>query len=112
MNTMVRVLKGMIALAMTGSMLFTGACATSFTGSAYVENGRSGCEAKCKAQSMELVGMVYLGEYSDACVCGTPGRAASNLSDAVASVGAGATGVVLQMRAQQERANQQATAAH
>jgi hypothetical protein len=106
MITIGKVLKHAILLGMTGTMLLTGACATSFTGSAYVESGRAGCEAKCKGEGMEFVGMVYMGEYSDACVCGAPGRAASNLSHGVASVGAGATGVVLQRRRQQEQAQQ------
>lgn len=81
-------------------------CATSFTGSAHVENGRSGCEAKCRGQGMELAGMVYMGEYSDACICATPGQSAARRSRLLASGGAtagGAAGVVMQMRAQEER---------
>ena len=56
------------------------------TGSAHVEEGRNGCEAKCQSQ---LVGMVYMGEYSDACVCA-----------ASAAVAAGASGVAMQMSRQ------------
>ena len=108
MSIILKVLKGMIAVSLTGTMFLTGGCATSFTGSPYVENGRSGCEAKCKGQGMELIGMVYMGEYSDACVCGTPGRSASSDSHAIAAAGAvaaGSAGVVMQMRRQQEQAN-------
>lgn len=76
-------------------------CATNFTGSPHVENGRAGCEQKCKAQGMEVAGMVYMGEYSDACVCSVPGQAAARNRQLVASVagaGAGAAGVVMQAR--------------
>jgi hypothetical protein len=101
------VLKSMVVV---GAMVFVGGCATSFTGSAYVESGRSGCDTKCKAAGFECVGMVYMGEYSDACVCGAPGRAASAPSLGLASVAAGAAGVVMQMR--QQQAQQNAANAH
>ena len=105
MNTISRILKSMIVLTVTGAiLLLASGCATSFTGSAYVENGRSGCQAKCKGDGLEFVGMVYMGEYSDACVCGNPNRAtSSNLSDGVASVTAGAAGVVMQMQRQAQQ---------
>jgi hypothetical protein len=85
-------------------MLGLSACATSFTGSAHVDNGRSGCEAKCKGEGMELAGMVYMGEYSDACVCAVPGKSASARHDLLASaaVAGGASGVVMQMRRNEE----------
>ena len=85
------------------------ACATAFTGSAHVENGRQGCEAKCKGQGMELVGMVYMGEYSDACVCAEPGQSASSGGTLVATAGAvagGSAGVVMQMREQEAQQQQ------
>jgi hypothetical protein len=88
--------------------LFYAGCATSFTGSAFVEDGRGGCEMKCREQGMELAGMVYMGEYSDACVCAVPGRAAWLKKNLVASSGAvaeGAAGVIMQSRRQQQ--NQQ-----
>jgi hypothetical protein len=84
--------------------LVMGGCATSFTGSAHVEDGRSGCEVKCRGQGMELVGMVYMGEYSSACVCAIPGQATAVETLRAASSGAvasGAAGVIMQMRAQQ-----------
>ena len=51
--------------------LFAGCAAplTTFTGGARIEGGPAGCEAKCKAWGMELVGMVALGEYTDGCIC-------------------------------------------
>ena len=48
-------------------------CATSFTGSAHIEGGRQACESRCRGQGMETAGMVYMGEYSSACVCEVPG---------------------------------------
>ncbi|MBE7486256.1 MAG: hypothetical protein HS104_40595 [Polyangiaceae bacterium] len=90
-----------VRLVFGGSLLFLLSCATNFTGSPHVEGGRAGCEKKCKAQGMEVAGMVYMGEYSDACVCSVPGQTAGHhkkLVAAVAGAGAGAAGVVLQMR--------------
>lgn len=92
------------------STVLSAACATRFTGSAHVENGRGGCESKCKGQGMEVAGMVYMGEYSDACICSVPGQTSSlRRAQLVAQGGAvagGASGVVLQMRA---KAQQQAS---
>lgn len=82
--------------------------ATSFTGSPHVLNGRAGCEAKCRGQGMELVGMVYMGEYSDACVCAVPGEDATirDVGTASASVAAGAAGVAMQMQEEERRRQQ------
>src|SRR3954466_12857723 len=88
--------------------LFGSACATSFTGSAHVEEGRAGCERKCKGQGMEVTGMVYMGEYSDACICAVPGQTSSRRGRLLAGAGAvagGASGVVLQMRSQEQANN-------
>jgi len=79
----------------------TAGCATSFTGSAHVEEGRAGCERKCAGQGLAMSGMVYMGEYSSACVCEVPGAAGG--SGAAAAAGGAATGVVLQMRAAQQQ---------
>jgi hypothetical protein len=95
---------GLIAFGTLAGVLATTACATAFTGSAHVDDGRAGCERKCKGQGMELAGMVYMGEYSDACVCGVPGQTGSLRSRMLASAGAiagGSAGVVMQMQAQQ-----------
>jgi hypothetical protein len=82
-------------------------CATSFTGNAHVENGRAGCEEKCKGQGMQVAGMVYMGEYSSACVCEVPHGSASSsrrefLLGSAGSSG-GAVGVVLQRRQGQQQ---------
>lgn len=87
-----------------------GACATSFTGSAHVEDGRQGCEVKCKGQGMELVGMVYMGEYSDACVCSLPGGTAAageRLLAVAPAVAGGSAGVAMQMQRQAEQQQHQ-----
>jgi hypothetical protein len=100
----VKWVKGLIAVALAT----LAGCATNFTGSPHVEGGRGGCEKKCKSQGMEVAGMVYMGEYSDACVCSVPGQSAGHKKQLVASVagaGAGAAGVVLQMRRDSERKN-------
>ena len=83
-------------------------CATNFTGDPHIEEGRGGCEAKCKGQGMALAGMVFMGEYTSGCVCTVPGQTASRdqlLAAAQAGAGAGAAGVVMQMRAQAQRQN-------
>jgi len=101
-----------LLLSFVFASLLTG-CATSFTGSAHVEGGRTGCEAKCKGQGLDFVGMVYMGEYSDACMCATPqqisaagGRGA--LIAAGAASATGSVGVILAMR-DRERQSQQRT---
>ena len=81
-------------------------CATSFVGSAYFEGGRPACEAKCREQGMEAAGMVFMGEYSSACLCevprpnGAPPRAVSSLAGAA---GGGSAGVWMQMQAAQQQ---------
>jgi len=92
----------------TLSILFgLAGCATSFTGDPHIENGRQGCEQKCKGQGMALAGMVFMGEYTSGCVCTVPGQAASAgqqlLAAAQAGAGAGSAGVVMQMRRQAEQ---------
>ena len=85
-------------------------CGTTFTGSAHVEDGRRGCEGKCRGQGMQVAGMVYMGEYSSACVCQVP-RATASASDdstqllsSAAAVTGAADGVVMEA---QRRAAQQ-----
>ncbi|MEN9578235.1 MAG: hypothetical protein RJA70_1244 [Pseudomonadota bacterium] len=92
-----------IAASATFTLLVTG-CATQFVGSAYVESGRSGCETKCGGQGMEVVGMVYMGEYSDACICAVPGQGARGTQALAAGAAAagGSAGVVMQQQRQQQ----------
>jgi hypothetical protein len=102
-------IRKLIAVVMVGgcSIAIAG-CATNFTGSPHIEDGRRGCEAKCKPQGMEVAGMVYMGEYTSGCVCVVPGQSASRHSLMMAAgtgAGAGSAGVVMQMRRQQEQAS-------
>jgi hypothetical protein len=75
-------------------------CATAFTGEAHVEGGPKGCAAKCSAWGQEFVGMIAMGEYSDACVCRVPGKQVA-IAEIAGAVGGGAAGVVMQTRRQQ-----------
>jgi len=99
----------MIKEAFVGALFLSIAgCATTFSGSPHVENGRSGCESKCKGQGMEVAGMVYMGEYSSACVCEVPGQHASRSKLMLGTSGAvagGVAGVEMQRQAN-ERARQ------
>jgi hypothetical protein len=72
---------------------------TSFEGAPKVPNGATGC----RAQGMELAGMVFMGEYSDGCICTLPGQ---NQPAVVSGAGAqaAAVGVRLQMTAAEEAA--------
>jgi len=87
---------------MLGLALATSGCPTTFTGSAHVENGKAGCEYKCKKSGLRFSGMVYMGEYSSACICELAKPAAATTtqgpSAAAASVGA-AVGSMVQARA-------------
>jgi len=82
-------------------------CATAFMGSAHVERGMQGCQAKCTAWGLNLSGMVAMGEYSDACICTVPGQAATAAAQAGGAVAGGAAGVIMQMQ-QAQQAQQQA----
>jgi hypothetical protein len=79
-------------------------CATSFTGSAHIEDGRAGCERKCDGDGLAMTGFVYMGEYSTACVCGTR-ASGSDSANASAAASAAAVGVVMQMREEEQRNN-------
>ena len=85
------------------------ACATSFQGSAYIEDGRTGCEHKCAGQGLAMSGLVYMGEYSSACVCSVvgPGAATEPVSSfnraAAAAAGGAAAGVMMQMEREDDR---------
>jgi hypothetical protein len=81
-------------------------CATTFEGDAHVPDGASGCQNLCRAQGLEMVGMVLMGEYSDGCICKVRNAGAATMTDeqiAVAGAGPAAVGVVTAMRAQQQQ---------
>ncbi len=88
-------------------------CQTTFTGDPHI--GPAQCQAKCQATQMQMAGMVYMGEYSSACLCevphAPPPSQAAPGAPATALLGAGgaggaAAGVVMQMRRANERSNQ------
>ena len=98
-----RMLIGMCAV-----VLGLSGCATAFMGSPHVEGGRTGCEAKCRGQGMAVAGMVYMGEYSSACVCEVPGGGSAHaqmLDSATAACGGAAVAVEMQRRQQQQYNN-------
>ena len=89
-----------------GALLFAATgCATSFTGNPHIAGGPAGCEAKCKGWGLEFVGMVAMGEYSDACVCKRPGAQTSML-DTTGGAAGSAAGVIMQMRRAEEEQRQ------
>jgi hypothetical protein len=75
-------------------------CATSFKGDAKVNGGPRGCQNICSRWGMRMTGMVALGEYTDGCICSVPGTQASQteILKSVATTGAGAAGVMMQMQ--------------
>jgi hypothetical protein len=86
-----------------GMFLFTLGCQTNFTGSPHISTQQ--CEARCTADGLVLGGMVYMGEYSSACICEKPNTAAASISGAAAAAAAGAAGVVMQTRNQEAQNN-------
>jgi hypothetical protein len=65
-------------LALTFFSLVHSGCMSKFQGSARVKGGVAGCVEKCRSWGMELDGMVAVGEYTDACICGYKGEHASS----------------------------------
>lgn len=57
-----------VVLALGLAVVVSG-CPTTFRGNAHVPNGRKGCEQKCKRSGLRFSSMVFMGEYSSACVC-------------------------------------------
>jgi outer membrane lipoprotein SlyB len=101
-------MKHLVLLFLSSLAFGLAGCATTFTGSPHVEGGRSACEQKCTSQGMEAAGMVYMGEYSSACVCQVPGKSASRGRMLIATAGAVGGGVAgVEMQRQQNERNRQ-----
>jgi hypothetical protein len=89
------------------ALLVSLGCQTQFTGSPHIDPAT--CQAKCAGERLVMAGMVYMGEYSSACLCEVPRAApapnATTPPGSAATSGAvgAAAGVVMQMR----RANAQ-----
>lgn len=98
---------------------FTLGCQTTFTGDPHIDPGQ--CQAKCQATRMEMAGMIYMGEYSSACLCEVPhappvpqsapgaapvtSEAGSRSLLGAGGAGGAAAGVVMQMRREAEKQN-------
>jgi hypothetical protein len=88
-----------------------GACnkTTSFNGEAHFPGGPNACAATCEQAGLEMSGFVYSGEFATSCVCRPPGHSApgasgvSDTDDEAVTEDAVAVGVVMQMRAEEER---------
>ena len=86
------------------ALLGTGGCATQFFGDPYVMGGKAGCLKKCAGEGLEFGGMVYMGEYSSACICCPPGSGEKGVvTGAAAAAGGAAAGVMMQMQRSQEQ---------
>jgi hypothetical protein len=82
-------------------LFLLGACAhaTSFEGKAQIEGGRASCQQKCGLQGLQMSALVYMGEYSSACVCEIPGNNGPTARRATsAATTAAAVGVITQTR--------------
>lgn len=74
-------------------------CQTQFVGDPHIEPIT--CQAKCREANLVMAGMVYLGQYSSACLCEVPRPAAAPgiappgaAPPSAAAPGAGASGTV------------------
>ena len=88
-------------ISLFGLLVLASACQTQFTGSPHIEP--AACQAKCAGIQMQMSGMIYMGEYSSACICELPKAAVGNLTPAAGGVAGAAAGVVMQMRREDER---------
>ena len=82
-------------------------CQTQFPGSPHIDPAT--CQATCTSQQLQMAGMVYMGEYSSACICEVPRPAAapgSVMRGAAGATAGAAAGVVMQMRREQQKHQQ------
>ena len=75
-----------------------------------IQGGRNECAEKCRAEGLELTGMVFLGTAADACVCEVPGRASGGIGP-TAAAGAAALMQDDEAAAHQQQQQQQQQAA-
>lgn len=77
------------------------ACQTNFVGDPHIDAAT--CARKCAQDQLTMAGIVYMGEYSSACVC--EARRTPPGSPALSAAGAmgAAAGVMMQMQRQQAR---------
>lgn len=88
---------------LTGLLLlgFSVGCNTQFTGDPHISP--AACQARCAQSNLQMAGMVYMGEYSSACICEV-GKAGVPAGVAVAGALGAAPGVILQMQREQAQA--------
>ena len=79
-------------------------CQTQFVGSPHIDAAT--CANKCAQDRLTMAGIVYMGEYSSACVCEVPRPAGAPTTAMVAGTMGAAAGVVMQMRRQHEQQQQ------
>lgn len=88
-------------------------CRTEFYGSPHIDPGT--CQQKCGAANLQMAGMVYMGEYSSACICEIP-HPPPAAAPGAATTSAGVTGVAVavidQMRRDQEEQQRQQNSHH
>src|SRR5262245_55388043 len=90
------------------TLLLSFGCQTQFTGSPHIDPAT--CQAKCAGDRLVMAGMIYMGEYSSACLCEIPRAPMAPPTAAPGASGAAAgaaAGVVMQMRRENERQAQQ-----
>jgi hypothetical protein len=79
-------------------------CQTTFTGDPHISP--ADCQAKCQQTNLVMAGIVYMGEYSSACICEVPRPPGAPVSSiAVGATGGAAAGVVMQMRRAQSQSS-------
>lgn len=76
-------------------------CQTQFVGDPHISP--AACQAKCAQSNLQMAGMVYMGEYSSACICEV-GKAGAPAGLASAGAVGTAPGVIMQMRRAQAQA--------
>jgi hypothetical protein len=76
-------------------------CQTQFIGDPHISP--AACQARCAQSNLQMAGMVYMGEYSSACICEV-GKAGASAGLASAGAIGAAPGVIMQMRRAQQAA--------
>lgn len=88
----------LIGLLLLGSSV---GCTTQFIGDPHISP--AACQARCAQSNLQMAGMVYMGEYSSACICEV-GKAGGPAGLASAGALGAAPGVIMQMQREQAAA--------
>lgn len=76
-------------------------CQTQFTGSPHIEP--AACQTRCKGINMQMSGMLYMGEYSSACLCELPKPGVPTATASASGAAGAAAGVVMQTSRDRDR---------